>query len=50
MTACYSVENNHLELQPVATVVKECEGLPVAIVRIAKELKGEMYGGMHWKN
>ena len=48
MTTCDSVENN-IELQPVATkVVKECEGLPVAIVTIAKALKGESVGV--WRN
>ena len=48
MTTCDSVENN-LELQPVATkVVKECEGLPVAIVTIAQALKVESLGV--WRN
>ncbi|CBI22336.3 unnamed protein product, partial [Vitis vinifera] len=47
-TAGDSVENN-LELQPTAKeVVKECEGLPVAIVTIAKALKDESVAV--WKN
>ena len=39
---------NNLELLPIATeVVKECEGLQVAIVTIAKALKGE--SGSVWR-
>ena len=37
------------ELQPIAAeVIKECEGLPVTIVKIAKALKGESVGV--WRN
>ncbi|XP_059598352.1 uncharacterized protein LOC104881433 isoform X3 [Vitis vinifera] len=43
-----SVEEN-LELRPIAIqVVKECEGLPIAIVTIAKALKDETVAV--WKN
>ncbi|XP_059598364.1 uncharacterized protein LOC100251264 isoform X4 [Vitis vinifera] len=43
-----SVEEN-LELQPIAIqVVEECEGLPIAIVTIAKALKDETVAV--WKN
>ena len=43
-----SVENN-VELRPTAReVVKECQGLPVAIVTIAKALKDESVA--EWKN
>ncbi|KAJ9682085.1 hypothetical protein PVL29_018123 [Vitis rotundifolia] len=46
-TAGDSVEK--LELRPIAIeIVKECEGLPVAIVTIAKALKGETVAV--WKN
>ncbi|KAJ9682197.1 hypothetical protein PVL29_018192 [Vitis rotundifolia] len=47
-TAGDSVEEN-LELRPIAIqVVKECEGLPIAIVTIAKALKDETVAV--WKN
>ncbi|KAL6348517.1 hypothetical protein AAG906_013137 [Vitis piasezkii] len=47
-TAGDSVEEN-LELQPIAIqVVEECEGLPIAIVTIAKALKDETVAV--WKN
>ncbi|XP_059598477.1 probable disease resistance protein At4g27220 [Vitis vinifera] len=43
-----SLEKN-LELRPIATdVVEECEGLPIAIVTIAKALKGKNVAV--WKN
>ncbi|KAL6348525.1 hypothetical protein AAG906_013145 [Vitis piasezkii] len=44
-----SVEEN-LELRPIAIqVVEECEGLPIAIVTIAKALKDETFVAV-WKN
>ncbi|RVW53151.1 putative disease resistance protein [Vitis vinifera] len=51
-TAGDSMEEN-LELQPIAIqVVEECEGLPIAIVTIAKALKMRpwLYGRMPWNN
>ena len=47
-TAGGSLENN-LELLTIAKmVVKKCEGLPIAIVKIAKALKGKNVAV--WKN
>ncbi|XP_034707560.1 disease resistance protein UNI-like isoform X3 [Vitis riparia] len=47
-TSGCSLEKN-LELRPIATgVVEECEGLPIAIVTIAKALKGKNVAV--WKN
>ena len=48
MTAGDSVENDHELLPTSREVVKECQGLPVAIVTIAKALKGKNMAV--WKN
>ena len=48
MTAGDSVENDHELLPTAREVLKECQGLPVAIVTIAKALKGKNMAV--WKN